>query len=343
MVDAEVKAFPSDGRTDTSGADEAGPEGGRQPDDPSNRHEDCTDGSIVITKNADDPLGDKVIKVHIRTERFVIYTVACEADQVRRPRYFFPGKYAAAETFRERLNPISASLNRINDMIVGMRPDGLALPFYRRQYRSLGERSLEHQARAMQQAFEGNATDAEVVLSEFQAEVENCRDSRNKMRYILANAVALILILIAWLILSDANESAGQIAALMTASFDAKHADIRLIDMLTLGAIGAFFAVSIGINALRISHSITIPEMFYAGFIRIMIGVIAAGVLLLLILGGWVLASIDPDYRFWSIYLLGFLAGFSELLVPNALKRVEETTAVNSPPPPTNAAAAEAR
>jgi hypothetical protein len=343
MVDAEVKAFPSDARTDTAGADEAGPEGTRQRDDPSTRHEACKIESTVIRKNAEDPLGDKVTKVHIRTECFVIYTVACEADQVRRPRYFLPGSYAAAETFRKRLNPISGSLNRLNDMIVGMRPDGLALPFYRRQYRSLGERSLEHQARAMQQAFEGNAADAEVVLSEFQAEVENCRDSRNKMRYILANAAALILVLIAWLILGDATESAGQFVALMTASLGAEHADIRLVDMLTLGAIGAFFAVSIGINALRISHSITIPEMFYAGFVRIMIGVIAAGVLLLLILGGWVLASIDPQYKFWSFYLLGFLAGFSELLVPNALKRVEETTAVNSPPPPANAAAAEAR
>ncbi len=63
--------------------------------------------------------------------------------------------------------------------------------------------------------------------------------------------------------------------------------------------------------------------MIYAGFVRVPIGVIAAGVVIFLISGGWILASISGDYRLPSLYLFGFLAGFSELFVPNALKQVE--------------------
>ncbi len=295
-----------------------------------------TSADVAITKGGTDPLGDKVLKVHVRTDNYVIYSAGDDDSEPRRPRYFLTGDFDTAETFRQRLSSINGALNRINDLIVGMRPDSLTLPFYRRHYRSLVERSLEHQARAMQQAFSDNAVEAKGLLDEFRAEVEACRDSRNKMRYIFANAVALLLFLAVWWIFQSIPAPESRLLRLMveptTMTPGADEAGIRLIDMLTLGAIGAFFAVSIGIKSLRINNSITIPEMLYAGFNRTLIGVIAAGIVFLLISGGWILAGIDPRYKAWSVYLFALLAGFSELLVPNALTRVEETAAVNGAP-----------
>jgi len=302
---------------------------------------------VAINKGEIDPLGDQVLKVHVRTDNYVIYSAGEEDSEPRRPRYFLTGDFETAEKFRLRLNPINGSLNRINDLIVGMRPDSLTLPFYRRHYRSLVERSLEHQARAMQQAFSDNALEAEEMLCEFRTEVEACRDSRNKMRYIFANAVALLLFLAVWWIFHSIPASESRLLRLMieprAMTSGADQAGIRLIDMLTLGAIGAFFAVSIGIKSLRINNSITIPEMLYAGFNRTLIGVIAAGIVFLLISGGWILAGIDPQYKAWSVYLFALLAGFSELLVPNALTRVEETAAVNTAPATNGASSTEPR
>lgn len=291
---------------------------------------------VTIRKGETDLLGDEVLKVHVRTDNYVIYSSGDEAREPRRPRYSLSCDFPTAETFRKRLNPINGSLNRLNDVLAGMRPDRLSLPFYSRHYRSLVERSIEHQARAMQQAFSDNATEAGTMLNEFMAEVEACRDSRNKMRYILANAMTLLLFVAVWWAFHSIPEPHGRLLALMIEPNDmtggASQTGVRLIDMLTLGAIGAFFAVSIGIKSLRINNSITIPEMLYAGFNRTLIGVIAAGIVFLLISGGWILAGIDPQYRAWSIYLFALLAGFSELLVPNALARVEGTAAVNSAP-----------
>jgi hypothetical protein len=97
------------------------------------------------------------------------------------------------------------------------------------------------------------------------------------------------------------------------------------------GALGAFFSVSIGLNKLKISNTITLTEMLYAGFVRVPIGVIAASVVILLISGGWILGAIESEYQTWTVYLFGFLAGFSELFVPNALKQAESMTQVNNP------------
>jgi hypothetical protein len=301
----------------------------------------------IITKGEIDPLGDTVLKVHVRTDNYVIYSSGSDESEPRRPRYSLSCEFEKAEIFRQRLTAINGSLNRLNDLIAGMRPDGLSLPFYSRHYRSLVDRSLEHQARAMQQAFSDNAPEAKAMLDEFRAEVEACRDSRNKMRYIFANAVALLLFLVVWWIFQSITAPESRLLRLMVEpkpmGSGAEQAGIRLIDMLTLGAIGAFFAVSIGIKSLRINNSITIPEMLYAGVNRTLIGVIAAGIVFLLISGGWILAGIDPHYKAWSIYLFALLAGFSELLVPNALTRVEETAAVTTAPTSTEASSARHR
>ena len=101
------------------------------------------------------------------------------------------------------------------------------------------------------------------------------------------------------------------------------------------GALGAFFSVSIGLKDVRVNHSITLSEMLYAGFIRVPIGIIAASVVILLISGGWILNNLDDGVKTWAYCLFGFLAGFSELFVPNTLKQVESSTRVKAIEQPT--------
>lgn len=146
--------------------------------EPAARQPASASNSVDIKKGESDPLGDLVTRIHICTDEFFIYSIECGLDEIRRPRYYLRGDYKTAEEYRQRLNVINGALNRINDLIVGMRPDTFTFPFYRRHYRSLVERAREHQAQAMQQAFEGHGTAALEILSEFQDELENCRDSR---------------------------------------------------------------------------------------------------------------------------------------------------------------------
>jgi len=71
--------------------------------------------------------------------------------------------------------------------------------------------------------------------------------------------------------------------------------------------------------------------MLYTGVVRIPMGVIAVYIVLLLIKGEWILGSLDGGLLIWSMYLFAFIAGFSEMFVPNALKQVEAKAAVETP------------
>ena len=58
---------------------------------------------------------------------------------------------------------------------------------------------------------------------------------------------------------------------------------------------------------------------------------LAAIVAVMLIKGGWILATVQSQYMMWTVLLFGFLAGFSEFFVPNALKQVEAAAPAKAP------------
>ena len=103
-----------------------------------------------------------------------------------------------------------------------------------------------------------------------------------------------------------------------------------MIGVLLFGAMGAFFSVVYDIRSVKV-YAITNPVLIYAGAIRIPVGVIAAAVIILLTEGKWVLGGLDEASKSGSLLLLGFVAGFSEMYVPNALKNVESTSSVSRP------------
>jgi hypothetical protein len=96
--------------------------------------------------------------------------------------------------------------------------------------------------------------------------------------------------------------------------------------MLLFGALGAFFSVALSLPKLTVNHAISVPEMLYAGFVRIPIGLIAAAVVMLMIGGGWFLSTETQTAETVHMALLAaFAAGFSESFVPNALNRFTES------------------
>ena len=145
------------------------------------------------------------------------------------------------------------------------------------------------------------------------------------MRYIFATTVSFVAILILGLLLRDYETN------LFGAGLGDPASKAVLINVLLFGAMGAFFSVVYDIKAVKVHHAITIPEMIYAGAVRIPVGVIAAAVVVLLISGEWMLGGLGADPAFWSLLLLGFLAGFSEMFVPNALKDAEARSTVSKP------------
>ncbi|MEM9321034.1 MAG: hypothetical protein AAGA70_18820 [Pseudomonadota bacterium] len=305
--------------------------------------------NIRVTKGKPDPLDDEVDKIFIGTDRFIIYSVLQEDPQLDlsqtdqdgekpdslatrlrshlNPRFDhvwlrtqYPEDYECARLLRKKLSGIAAKLAYLCDAVDSLCRSG---SLDQGSSHSLRRRATEMMARAMEMAYEGNEDGAKELLANLRKNVTTMRDSKNRMRYVQGNLLALAAILVTWGVL--------RFAVLPNELTIGDTPGIHALDILALGAIGAFFAVSASVSSIKVDHAVTFWEMVYSGFVRIPIGVIAAGVSIFLISGGWLMASIEQTLLPWTFLLFGFLAGFSELFVPNALKNVEAASTVNSP------------
>ncbi|MEL6914073.1 MAG: hypothetical protein AAFP13_06195 [Pseudomonadota bacterium] len=296
-----------------------------------------------LRRGEEDPLGDRVDRILVGTDRFIIYSVihggGAPPDDEDEPRRFrklsetgdhvwlrtiYPDDYDCASKLRANLSVITKELAYICDVV-----DSLCRSGYLDVGASLSLRSraTEMMARAMELAYEGHRKEAEELLACLRDNITTMRDSKNRMRYVQGNLLALVVILLLWV--------TARMSPLATAwtipAADGGSFPLQIVDILALGAVGAFFAVSASVSTIRVDHAVSFMEMVYTGFVRIPIGVIAAGVVIVLISGGWLLSAIDPVLLPWSYLLFGFLAGFSELFVPNALREVEAKASVSSP------------
>ncbi|MEL7183234.1 MAG: hypothetical protein AAGK57_06270, partial [Pseudomonadota bacterium] len=239
-------------------------------------------------------------------------------------RTLYPDDYETAKQLRKNVAVIGADLAYICDVVDSICRSG---ELDSSSSASLRRRATEMMARAMEMAYEANEVGAKEMLGHLRTNATALRDSKNRMRYVQGNLAALGSILALWLVLRFAGVVPSWV--LLSAEGVAVHA----YDVLALGALGAYFAVSASVSSIQIAHSVSLWEMFYTGSTRILIGVIAAGVAVLLLLGEWLLASIQPAALPWTYLLLGFIAGFSELFVPNALRQVEAASTVAQPRP----------
>jgi hypothetical protein len=305
-----------------------------QPDDASGalageRPQQQTPGSKWPEKDKKDALGLTVRRIYIRTDLFAIYSAEDDEDHqdICGLRYYLHGDYEACKARRKRLISLAPQIAYITDAVCSMRP------FFRspkssvmQDRQAFRERIFELVAQAMSAALEECTEEAQRILEQTRACVDERRDSMNRMRYVVANTVSagLILLLGSALYLSNAL---GDLLPKMVVT-DNK---VAVVVVLMAGALGAFFSVAVALNDVKVRWSITLSEMFYAGSVRIPVGVIAAAAVTWLVEGGWILNAVKPEYLAASVLLFGFLAGFSERFVPNALKQVEEQAHAKMP------------
>lgn len=296
-----------------------------------------------FAKGSPDPNGDVVEKVYIRTAEFTIYAVEKAARDFARPRYYLHGSNEEAKLLRARLTPLVRDIALVNDVVVVIYRSFMSGKKGTLEWESVRERTLEMTARAMQLAFEGQEAPARELVNRVRHETECRRDSKNRMRYIAANLMALTAMLILWGTLDygtnysklitgigprpDVNADRWEAFLMMFRPSET----FSMVTAISLGALGAFFAVSLDIKSIKVYHAVSKLEMFYSGFARILIGMIAAGVVVLLFDGKWILSGIQDEVRISSIYLFAFLGGFSEYFVPNALKQAESSAKVAAP------------
>lgn len=268
-----------------------------------------------------DASGAEITNIYASTRQFVIYEAGLQV------RYLLPCDFATAKTLRSKI----AELGGLRASIEDWRCDPSLSPNEKM-------RAARETAWALALAFENDKAEAagepKEILTRVDARLRSLVRSHYRKRYCLANLCAFGAIETILLVLSIALVQFGRDVLYQYAVYA------------MFGGLGAFLSVITGIRSIEIDVNLSRWEHIFAGTTRILIGVIGAVVI------GLALDSrfIDPTFggnadgvspagvpesgaiapRYALKLILAFVAGFSESLAPNLLRRGEQTVA-NSP------------
>ncbi len=261
-----------------------------------------------------DPNGATVTCIHAATRRYVVYEAGSQV------RFLLPDDYKVGRLMRRRVAPLGG----LRASIEGLRSDAaIGAPERARAGREL--------AWALGEAFEdeddATSDQPKQVLARVDARLRSLVKSQYRRQYVIGNIKAFAL-LEAGLLVVLALSSSGVGDSPVTHDYAAYA---------VCGALGAFLSVISSIRTLDFDLNLTTWEHVFAGATRIMIGVIGAWVVALALNS----ALVDPTFggqgravaagardvlttREAMYLFLCFIAGFSESLVPNLLRRGEE-------------------
>jgi len=220
--------------------------------------------------------------------------------------------------------------------LVRARINGLIGDWTKSKYQSFKEKSAKYEARvasALILCLEGDGATALASLNEIKEDVHAERTSWGRFEYLIsASILSLVSIFIfSWLQhkIFPFSEPSGNIWLAARA-----------------GTIGAFFSIALAIRRRTVLTSLHRRDNLADAALRILIGIVAAGVLVLMLsskllpnfrIGDAAISGVDISWQ--AILVIGFVAGFLERLVPDLL---EQTASAHVDTPADRAAAEKA-
>ena len=270
-----------------------------------------------------DDVHREITMIYFKTKKFAIY----EAEG--RVYYQLPDDFSTAEQFRSRINDLGGLRASIQDL----RNESNI----RNSSESL--RAGEEIAWALSEAFEtqpslsGTGAVSSIpkdILTRVDNRLRGLVKSHYRKKYVEANIVAFIVF---------------EIVLSLVARYSRQSISVHDYAIISCaGALGALLSVMAGIRSIDIGSDVERWEHWFAGATRILIGVIGAIVVGLALDSQVINVTLGTDNKLLTsaisgaftgnnfsrfsalILLLGFIAGFSETLVPNVLKKGEDAT-----------------
>lgn len=191
---------------------------------------------------------------------------------------------------------------------------------------------------ALDNAQPNTITTALALLAEIKNDIISERTSMARVDYL---GFALVLVFLFMLVAGAATMAAVQTWFSFPAAMSAVWTSA------SGGALGAFFSIAIGLKSRTVLIDLQNRDNHADALLRMLIGVIAGGMMLCLLLSGLISSVIDmkqltpgsADYKLLLVFVIGFLAGFFERLVPNLLSQTNLGTKETSGEPKTSTAA----
>lgn len=271
-----------------------------------------------------DPLGGTITEIYgFKPPEYAVY-----ATDLRLSVRFADDPTTETEQ-RRGMAPLNPLRGEINGLIDGWRRRDRG----RTGLREKAQRYDRRVADALVVAFEHDVDDAEAILLQVKQDIVDDRTSWARLEYLVAAlGTSFLVMALVWLV--AAAES-------VTNATRAPSAPILPSDLwraAASGALGAFFSIALSIRSRTVLPDLRRTSNITDASLRIGIGFIAASVLMALV-GARAVSLGVGDAKFDSAttpiwlftMIVGFLAGFSERLVPDLLAKA--VASPQSPPP----------
>jgi hypothetical protein len=265
-----------------------------------------------------DANGFVIQAIFASTRQFVIYESGDET------RYTLPDDYDVAKILRAKI----AELGGLRASIEDLKAESAVSAIEK-------HRAAREVAWALALAFENAppADQAKDILVHVDARLRSLVKSNYRKTYVFANLAAFALIELVLIIIAICTWK-------FMGTLDALH---RYALYGAFGGLGAFLSVITGIRSIDVDIDIKGWEHVFAGATRILIGVIGALVVGLALDSHLIdptfgnsqavterpLGALNQELALRSIF--AFIAGFSESLVPNLLRRGEQSAGATDP------------
>jgi hypothetical protein len=265
-----------------------------------------------IHVGARDAAENEVVTIYSKVpSKYAVYRASDRATSKTRVVIQFADDSEVAAQQRQKIAPLNAKRSEIA---------GLLSNWSDSHFDTFRDKARSYEARvaaALVYCLEGDPDGALASLNDVSKDILDERTSWGRFEYLQAAAATAIvsILLLGWI------KSALQIASAGSLWLAARA-----------GAVGAFFSVAIALRNRTVLPNTRRKDNITDATLRIVIGVIAASVLTLVLqadiipsfkVGGATLSGVGIAWQ--AVLVIGFLAGFSERLVPDLLAKATTT------------------
>ena len=266
-----------------------------------------------VKPGARDPTEYIVEQIYSKTTDYAVYRTPI------RVAIQFCDNVDGSRSQRQRVVPLNNVRTQITGLIDGWRNSRIpSLQVKARRYEG-------RLAAILVMALDGDSATPAASLTDLRDEITDERNSWGRFEYLISAFVISLAVFVALTLIQK-----------FVWPFKEQNENIWLAGR--AGALGAFFSIALAIRNRTVLTNLRRRDNISDATLRIIVGTIAAGILILL-LGANMVGNVTFAGQTWSgqslvwqkVVAIGFIGGFSERLLPDLLARYDNRQITPSP------------